>query len=124
MRSSNGVAVVRRGRSHGSIAPARRSVPAFGVWIGAVSEVSISDIEPQRLHARRPRAADARHHSETVFDDVRHGVDQCKVSEGLREVAEMATASRVELLGVEVKRRGMGEQMLTELAGALGFTDL
>src|SRR5471032_2647091 len=103
MRSSNGVAVVRRGRSHGSIAPARRSVPAFGVWIGSVSEVSISDIQRQRLHARRPLAADARQHSEAVFDDVRHSVDQREVREGLREVAEMAAATSIELLRVELK---------------------
>src|ERR1700728_1650518 len=125
MRSSNGVGWSARGRSHGSIAPARRSALAFGVWIGEVSEVStFSDTANERLHAQRQCAADAGSHSLGALDDGRDGVDQREVRERLREVAEVASAARIELLSVEVERRGVRQQLLAELAGALFLADL
>ena len=59
-----------------------------------------------------------------VGDHVGDGVDQRQVGERLREVAEVAAAGGVELLGVEVERAGGLEQPLAELAGALALADL
>ena len=52
------------------------------------------------------RTFSSRRRSAAVGDHVRDGVDQRQVREGLGEVAEVATARGVELLGVETERRG------------------
>jgi len=58
------------------------------------------------------------------FDHVNHCVDQCQVGEGLWEVAQLLAAMRVDLLRVEIKRAGKGQQLRAQLAGALVLTDL
>ena len=57
-------------------------------------------------------------------DDVHDRVDQRKVGEGLREVAQVAAGARVDLLGVETERAGVGEQLLAEVTAALDLADL
>jgi len=43
-------------------------------------------------------------------DQAGHRVDQCQVGEGLREVAEVAAAARVDLLGIQQQRAGGVQQ--------------
>ena len=50
-------------------------------------------------------------------DHVHDRVDQRQVGERLREVAQVPPAARVDLLGVELERAGVGEQPLAQLAG-------
>src|SRR3954469_24181144 len=45
-------------------------------------------------------------------NDVHHGVDERQMREGLREVAEVAARLRVDLLGEQTERRGVGQQPL------------
>ena len=58
------------------------------------------------------------------LDHVDYRVDQRQMGEGLREIAEMLTGMRVDLLTVKIKRPGEGQQLGTELTGALILTDL
>jgi hypothetical protein len=37
---------------------------------------------------------------------VNHGVDQSQMGEGLREIAQLAAAARIELFGVEAEGAG------------------
>src|SRR5437763_1009763 len=57
-------------------------------------------------------------------DDVHDRVDERQVREGLREVAEMAARPGVDLLGVQVQRRGVAQQLLAQVPRSLGLTDL
>src|SRR5689334_18133327 len=59
-----------------------------------------------------------------VGDHVGDGVDQRQVGEGLGEVAQMAAALRLELLGVEVEPAGGGEQALAERPRPRALADL
>ena len=58
------------------------------------------------------------------LDHVQHGIDQRQMCEGLREVAELLTGVRVDLLTVQIERTGEGQQRGTELPGSLVLTDL
>ena len=51
------------------------------------------------------------------LDHMQHGVDQRKVSERLRKVAEMLSGVRVDLLGAQQQRTGEGQQLGAQLAG-------
>src|SRR5438874_9516768 len=51
-------------------------------------------------------------------------VDQREVGECLREIAEMAPTSGVDLLGIELERTGVGEQLLAEVACPIYLSDL
>jgi hypothetical protein len=57
-------------------------------------------------------------------DHVQHRVDEGEVGEGLREVAQVLAAVRVDLLAVELQRTGEGEQLGAELAGLVDLADL
>jgi hypothetical protein len=59
-------------------------------------------------------------------DHVHDCVDQSQVRERLREVAEVAAALRVDLLGVEAERARVREQLVAEVAaaGAIGANGL
>src|SRR4029079_7962838 len=48
------------------------------------------------------------------LDHAHERVDQREVRESLREVAEMAPARRLDLLCVQLKRTGEGEQLLAQ----------
>ena len=51
------------------------------------------------------------------LDHVDDGVDERQVGERLREVAEVAAAAGVDLLGVEAERAGEGQQLLARACG-------
>ena len=57
-------------------------------------------------------------------DDVHHGVDEREVGERLREVAQVASAVRLDLLGVEQQRAGVREQLLAQRPGPVQLADL
>src|SRR5438093_13565575 len=58
------------------------------------------------------------------LDQVHHGVDQRKVGECLREVAEMATAPGIDLLTEQIERAGVREELLAQLTRSLDLADL
>ena len=73
---------------------------------------------------RRPRR---RRRSDLLLlrgDHVGDGVDQREVGERLRVVAEVAARGGLELLGVELQRRGVGQQPLAEVLGLAVLADL
>src|SRR5689334_1831330 len=72
-----------------------------------------------RLHQRLGRG-------EVVIgaDDVHDGVDEGQVREGLREVAQVASGARIDLLGVEVQARREPEHLLAQGPGAIVLADL
>ena len=49
-------------------------------------------------------------------DDVDHGVDQRQAGEGLREVSQVPSGMRLDLLGVQVQRAGEGQQPLAQVS--------
>src|SRR5713226_553189 len=51
-------------------------------------------------------------------DHVHHRVDERQVREGLREVAQVPAAARVDLLGVELQRARVRQQLLAQLTPA------
>src|SRR5215470_431521 len=53
-----------------------------------------------------------------LADQVDDGVDQGQVGKGLREVPEMTPGMRVDLLGVQEQRAGVGEQFFAQRPGA------
>src|SRR5438128_4551248 len=57
-------------------------------------------------------------------DHVHDRVDQREVGECLREIAEVAPAPGVDLLGVELERTGVGEELLAEVACPIYLSDL
>src|SRR3954471_3553215 len=57
-------------------------------------------------------------------DDVHDGVDQRQVGERLREVAEVPPGAGVDLLGVEVQRRRVAEQLLAQVTREPVLADL
>ena len=57
-------------------------------------------------------------------DHVDHGVDQRQVCERLREVTQMATGVRVDLLRVQLERAREPEQTLAEMLCPIQFADL
>src|SRR4029453_6252910 len=105
-----------------SIAP---SVIAGRVWAGR--SVCRLELEPE-LHGQPPRSL-----GKALWplgqalirpDDVHHGVDEREVGERLREVAQVASAVRLALLGVEQQRAGVGEQLLAQRPGPVQLADL
>jgi hypothetical protein len=59
-----------------------------------------------------------------LADQVHNGVDQRQVREGLREVPEVPARVRVDLLGVQQQRAGVGQQLLAQGPGAGQLPDL
>jgi hypothetical protein len=58
------------------------------------------------------------------LDHVQHRVDEREVREGLREVAEVLPAVRVDLLAIELQRAGERQQLGTQLARLVDLADL
>ena len=59
-----------------------------------------------------------------LADQVHDGIDQRKVGEGLREVPQVTAGMRVDLLGIQEQRTGLGEQLLAQRPGAGHLPDL
>src|SRR5437588_7298082 len=57
-------------------------------------------------------------------DDVHHGVDQGQVSEGLREIPQVPSGLRLDLLGVELEWAGVGEKLLAQPSCSPHLADL
>ena len=85
------------------------------------------ELEPE-LHGQPPRSlgTDLWRFGQALIrpDDVHHGVDEREVGERLREVAQVASAVRLDLLGVEQQRAGVGEQLLAQRPGPVQLADL
>src|SRR3954451_9762027 len=58
------------------------------------------------------------------LDDVHQRVDQRQVRERVREVAQVAARVRIEVLGVQAERSGVGQEALAQLAGCVLLADL
>ena len=58
------------------------------------------------------------------MDHVHHRVDQRQVREGLREVAEVPAAARVDLFRVELQRARVRKQLLAQLPRPVELADL
>src|SRR5919112_6297735 len=56
-------------------------------------------------------------------DDGGHGVDQRQMGERLGEVAQVSTAVRIDLFGIQLKGRRIREKLLAQRAGTIEFTD-
>jgi hypothetical protein len=57
------------------------------------------------------------------IDDPAHGIDESPMGEGLREVAQVPAARRLDSLGVGVQGTGKGQQLLARLVGPLSLPD-
>src|SRR4051794_26721654 len=57
-------------------------------------------------------------------DDMQHGVDKSQVSERVREVAQVAAAPGIEVLGVQAERAGVRQKPLAQRPRAVGLADL
>src|SRR5919106_5607904 len=57
-------------------------------------------------------------------DQMHHGVDQRQMREGLGEVAEVQAAGGIELLGVQLQRAGVGQQLRAQCSRAVDLSDL
>ncbi len=94
--------------------------------LGEAQDLPAGD-EPE-LHGQPPRSLgkDLWAFGQALIrpDDVHHGVDEREVSERLREVAQVASAVRLDLLGVEQQRAGVGEQLLAKRPGPVQLADL
>src|SRR5438477_6031064 len=100
--SSSSTAALRRSSPGDRPGPRTSSVG----WAGSPAPTSL----PWNLTRATCLGLDGKRASESVgeaalgADHVHHGVDQRQVREGLREVAEVATAARVDLFGIELQR--------------------
>lgn len=56
-------------------------------------------------------------------DQVHDGVDERQMREGLREVPEVTAGMRVDLLGVQEQRGGVGQELLAQGPGAVQLPD-
>src|SRR5262249_1851527 len=93
----------------------QRSWPLAGYWRCGARGSGAG--EPERRELAGIQAA-------LGTDHVHDCIDQREVSEGLRKVAEVTAASVVDLLGVELQRAGVREQLLTELTRSRYLADL
>src|SRR5258708_3418772 len=135
-RQAASVILLRGGAERLEVLLVRRTPKARfmgGVWVfpgGAVDAgEGDGDSAPPAPALRGLRCAGAttrRAPSARPFgaDHVGDGVDQREVRERLRVVAELATAGRLELLAVQLQRRGVRQQPLAQVLGLAVLADL
>src|ERR1700693_3711964 len=98
--------------------PGTSSRPDWSLWC-------YSWLSMRWLGLRRGRArAELMRYPHLGVDHVHDGVDQRQVREGLREVAQVPAAARVDLLGIELQRARVRQQLLAQLACPVQLTDL
>jgi hypothetical protein len=90
----------------------------------APGSVALTAAETSKLQSGSGRYR--RHTAETLIllDQMHHGVDQRQMRERLREVPEMQTAVRIDLLGIQKQRAGIGKELCAQRAGAAELADL